>query len=108
MPGTFAHVAGIMQENCGFPACHGGGPDGQDLIFVNPATLYTNLTTKVVMACNNNILVVPGDPNNSALLKLPTWQCTDFVMPQGCIEDPCLKETELASIRAWITAGAPH
>ena len=70
-------------------------------------TLYGILTTKVVMPCNNNILVVPNDPANSALLKLPTWQCTDFVMPMGCIDDPCLTQAELDTIRTWILAGAP-
>lgn len=105
---TFMGVASLMQRNCGLPACHGGGPDGQDLIFVNPSTLYGILTSKRVMACGNNLLVTPGDPTNSALLWLPTWQCNDFVMPMGCIEDPCLTEAELSAIRTWIAAGAPQ
>jgi hypothetical protein len=105
---TFASVASIMRENCGPLACHGGGPDGQDLIFVNLDTLYTTLTTKVVKECFNNVLVVPGDVANSALPKLPTWQCTDFVMPQGCIDDPCIAPAELDAIRGWIAAGAPR
>lgn len=105
---TFLGVASIMRNNCGLPACHGGGPDGQDLIFIDPTTLYDILMTKVVMACNNSVLVVPNNPDNSALLKLPTWQCTDFVMPQGCIDDPCITQAELDTIRAWIVAGAPR
>jgi hypothetical protein len=105
---TFLGVASIMRNNCGLPACHGGGPDGQDLIFIDSTTLYDILMTKVVMACNNSVLVVPNNPDNSALLKLPTWQCTDFVMPQGCIDDPCITQAELDTIRAWIVAGAPR
>jgi hypothetical protein len=31
-----------------------------------------------------------------------------FVMPQGCIDDPCLPDAELATFRAWIAAGAPQ
>jgi hypothetical protein len=54
------------------------------------------------------VLVVPGDVANSALPKLPTWQCLDFVMPQGCIEDPCIKQEEIDAIRGWIAAGAPR
>jgi hypothetical protein len=111
MPGTFGAVAEIMRQNCGLPACHGGGPDGQDLVYTNIATLHNVLMTTLVSECNNNPLVTPSDPANSALLKLPNWDCTDpmgapFVMPQGCIDDPCLQPAELASITAWIMAGA--
>jgi hypothetical protein len=110
-PGTFGAVAEIMRQNCGLSACHGGGPESQELVYTNVATLHSVLTTTIVSECNNNPLVMPGDPVNSALIKLPNWDCTDpsggpFVMPQGCIEDPCLPPAELASITAWIMAGA--
>lgn len=110
-PGTFGAVAEIMHQNCGAPACHGGGPDGQELIYTNPATLHNVLMTTSVESCGPAFLVKPGDPANSALIKLPNWDCTDqsggpFVMPQGCIEDPCLTAPELSSITAWIMAGA--
>jgi hypothetical protein len=97
-----------MSQNCGAPACHGGGPDGQDVIFVNRDTLYTTLTTTVVMECGNRPLVSPGNVANSALPMLPTWQCGDLVMPQGCLEDPCITPAELDAIRGWIAAGAPR
>jgi hypothetical protein len=103
---TFAGVAEIMRANCGFPACHGGGPESQDLVFTDPATLYGSLTSKVVTECDGNILVVPNDPANSAILKLPTWQCRDLVMPKGCIDDPCLTSAELDTITTWISTGA--
>lgn len=101
----------IMQQNCGALSCHGGGPDGQPLVYTNPSTLYSVLTTTLVKECNNAALVIPNDAADSALMKLPNWQCTDasggpFVMPQGCIDDPCLTADELASISAWISAGA--
>lgn len=103
---TFASVAEIMRVNCAFPACHGGGPESQDLVFTDPTTLYGSLTSKVVAECDSNILVVPNDPANSALLKLPTWQCKDLVMPKGCIDDPCLTSAELDAITTWISTGA--
>jgi hypothetical protein len=103
---TFAGVAEIMRVNCGFPACHGGGPESQDLVFTDPATLYGSLTSKVVTECDSNVLVVPNDPANSAILKLPTWQCRDLVMPKGCIDDPCLTSAELDTITTWISTGA--
>ncbi len=112
-PGTFSDVAMIMANNCGASQCHGGGPGGQPLVYTNKATLYGVLTSTVVAECMSSKLVTPGDPAHSALLLLPTWVCTDpsggpFVMPQGCIDTPCLKQTELDSIKAWITAGAPQ
>ncbi|HEY3498722.1 MAG TPA: hypothetical protein VGK73_28720 [Polyangiaceae bacterium] len=105
---TFDGVATYMQQNCGLPKCHGGAPDGPDLIFVDRSTLYNILTTRKVMPCGDRLIVSPGKPEESAILMLPNWECTDFVMPQGCIEDPCLPEADLATIRAWIAAGAPQ
>ena len=110
---TFAAVASIMSQECGKPLCHGGAAPAQMLNFTNMTTLYATLTSKVVTECKGEKLVVPGDPTNSALLKLPTWECSDpmggpFVMPQGCIDDVCLPDAELATLRAWIAAGAPQ
>ena len=103
---TFAVVAEIMRQNCGALSCHGGGPEGQDLVFVDASSLYGILTTKVVTECGGALLVKPGDPANSALVQLPSWQCGDLVMPKGCIDDPCLTLPEMDAIRAWISAGA--
>jgi hypothetical protein len=110
---TFAAVASIMSQECGKPLCHGGAAPAQMLNFTNMTTLYATLTSKVVSECMGEKLVVPGDPTNSALLKLPTWECRDamgaaFVMPQGCIDDQCLPDAELATLKAWIAAGAPQ
>lgn len=105
---TLSAVAAILKESCGALSCHGGGPEGRDVVFTDPATLYQTLTTTVVAPCNNKPLVTPGQSANSALLMLPTWQCDDFVMPQGCFDDPCLPTADLATISAWIDAGAPN
>ena len=105
---TLSAVAGILQENCGALSCHGGGPEGRDVVFTNPATLYQTLTTTVVAPCNDKPLVTPGQSANSALLMLPTWQCNDFVMPQGCIDDLCISSADIATLTAWIDAGAPN
>jgi hypothetical protein len=105
---TFASVAEIMRQNCGAISCHGGGPEGQDIVFVDTTTLHDILVTKVVVECGGTFMVKPGDPANSALLQLPTWQCGDLVMPKGCIDDPCLTAPEMDAIRGWISAGAPR
>jgi hypothetical protein len=113
VPATLAAVASILSMECGAPLCHGGVSPQQGLNLTNMSTLRASLTSRMVKECNNAALVVPGDPDNSALLMLPTWKCSDpvagpFVMPQGCIDPTqCLPDNELATFKAWIAAGAP-
>lgn len=103
-PATFAAVADIIQQNCAQAGCHGGARMPR---FSSGSSLYRTLTTYTVKACGSSPLVKPNEPANSALLKLPSWECTDLVMPQGCVDKPCFTGETLATIRAWIQAGAP-
>jgi hypothetical protein len=68
--------------------------------------LYERLTSYRVEHCNGIMLVQPGEPDNSAMLKVVTHGCGDFIMPPLC-EDPCMDPATYASIAAWIKAGAP-
>ncbi len=101
VPATFAAVTSIIQANCSI--CHGN----RQPRLTNNANLYETLTSTTVKECGNNPLVKPDDPANSALLMLPNWECDDLVMPQGCIAALCITDAELATITAWIDAGAP-
>jgi len=101
VPATFSAVSSIIQANCSI--CHGMRAPR----LTNSANLYTTLTSTVVKECGGNPLVKPNDPANSALIMLPNWECNDLVMPQGCVNAPCLTDSELATITAWINAGAP-
>jgi hypothetical protein len=101
---TFSAVASIIQQHCGASGCHGGARNPR---LTNNSNLYKTLTSTTVEECASNHLVTPSDPTNSALLMLPNWECDDFVMPEGCVDMPCLSATELATITAWIQAGAP-
>ena len=62
----------------------------------------------------NNILVVPGDPDNSFLLKkltgtgLGTINDSDYKGQQMPLGGPYLEEDELTLIRQWIVAGAQN
>jgi hypothetical protein len=102
VPATFSAVSSIIQANC--TICHGSRMPR----LTNSASLYTTLTSTTVKECGGNPLVKPNDPADSALLMLPNWQCQDLVMPQGCTTTPCLTDSELATITAWIAAGAPN
>jgi hypothetical protein len=103
-PATFAGVAAIIQQHCALAACHGGGRNPR---LTNNSSLYRTLTSTTVKECGGNALVTPNSIANSALLLLPNWECTDLVMPEGCVDMPCLSGGELATIAAWIQAGAP-
>jgi hypothetical protein len=41
------------------------------------------------------------------LLELVQHQCGTFVMPDGCTTNPCISAADIATITAWIQAGAP-
>lgn len=68
--------------------------------------LHERLTNYEVKHCNNAMLVKPGEPDNSAMLKVVTHGCGDFIMPPLC-EDPCLDPEYHSIVEAWIKAGAP-
>ncbi len=103
-------AASVVGMRCGLAGCHGTG--AQKPALANNSSLYNTLKTFTVKECGGKALVVPSDATNSSLIKLMKWQCTDasngpFVMPQGCIDDPCLSAQEIATLTGWIAAGAP-
>jgi hypothetical protein len=71
------------------------------------SSLYATLTKTSVRQCGSDDLVVPGDTANSALLELLNHKCGTFVMPEGCKTTPCFSSADMATITAWIQAGAP-
>lgn len=99
----------LTSEACSGSDCHGQeephyAREGGDL--------HQLLTTHVVPRCNNKRLVVPGSPEQSALIDVlsaeaPLDACAELPrMPYGCI-DTCLREEDILGIAAWIRAGAP-
>ena len=103
---TFASVAAIVQATCGATNCH-GRRERPTLTNANLTTLYTTLTGTAVQQCGSDHLAKANDKANSALLELVQHQCGTFVMPDGCTDNPCIDAASLATITAWIDAGAP-
>jgi hypothetical protein len=128
-PATYATVTNLvglglngMYIACGNSSCHNG--ETQPRMFwessADDALLYQTLTTFAADLCDNKVLVVPNDPENSALLSILRGECDDFVsppsppmssrMPSGCDPDPvtgnCLDEATIGSIEQWIASGA--
>ncbi len=109
--------------SCASSDCHSGGHDHSDvpLRLVEDEGLYAELTTHVSVKCGNIKVVEPGDPANSALIKVLRGGCDDNVippdkptprMPFGCEEteweNSCVAYDYIDAIEAWIAKGAPE
>lgn len=75
-------------------------------------TLYETLLGTRVEQCGDIPLVDPGKPETSAILRLITRQCGDFVMPANCPSDEqgyptCWPEYAVLELSTWIARGAP-
>lgn len=106
----FAEAGAWVGANCGLSGCH--------LLPYPPALSSSDLerlrgvlATYQVGRCGNLPLVVPGDPDGSALVMAITGQCTDLLMPYGCVEPfmgaSCISESEVDRVRAWIATDDP-
>jgi hypothetical protein len=77
----------------------------------NDANLHSTLLGTAVSECGGARLVVPGDPQGSAIIQLVNRQCTKdgmpFYMPHDCTSSPCLPASQIRTITSWIQAGAP-
>ena len=86
------------------------------LLVVNDQ-LYTELTTHISVICGNIQLITPGNPEQSALVKVLKGPCgvePNIIprMPNGCIEDEfgstCVPNDYIAAIEQWVRNGAPQ
>ena len=102
----FTPVGVLINKTCATADCH-GGKERPSLSNTNPTTLYNTLKSTSVRQCGSDRLATPNDPANSALLELVQHQCGTFVMPDGCMMNPCISTADIATITAWIQAGAP-
>lgn len=109
--------------SCAAADCHSGGHDHSDvpLRLVQDGGLYAELTTHVSVKCGNIKAVEPGDPENSALLKVLTRGCDENIlpdeepvplMPYGCEktewDNSCVADEYIDAIEEWILNGAPE
>ena len=102
-PPSFAVVRDdVLLLSCGFSSCHGGGAGGLTL---DEAGAYDALVDVESTAAAGEIHVIPGDPDNSYLIKkleaAPDIVDDPMPPPLGG-QDPA----DIELIRAWIAAGA--
>lgn len=121
IPATFETVKLVLGGGgaimpCAAAPCHGVNgmaPPGKPLELppMNDQQLYTNLTTYVSKACNNTKLVTPGNPSQSALIKIISGPCGMTPrMPYGCSPDAddCIPDEYIMAVTQWIANGAPR
>jgi len=114
---TFQFVRKVVTSwninNCTGADCHGGSP--AHVSFIPTPDFYERLTTVVsdeICLDENDMpmkLIVPGEPENSAFLRILKEDCENMGrMPGGnCIEgNDCLPASAIANIEQWIADGA--
>lgn len=88
--------------------CHvaGGAANGTGLFLNDPATAYASLVGRASRLAPTQTLVVPGDPDNSYLVKKLEGAAgiTGLRMPRN--NGPFLTEGQMLVIRRWIKDGA--
>jgi hypothetical protein len=93
----------VLLPSCGFSTCHGSGTGGLSL---DEAGAYDALVDVDSSGSPGNTLVIPGDPDNSYLVRKLEGG-PDIVgdqMPPGGELDA----DRLQLLRDWIEAGAPN
>lgn len=98
-------VQPIFTANCAFSGCHGGANPvlGQNL---SAGQAYGSIVNVTAQESPGLKRVLPGFPDSSYLVhKIQGTQSTGVRMPLG---GPPLTDPQIATIRGWITAGAPN
>lgn len=110
-PVTWQEMSFTVNDACAKSKCHNGMQD-PPLLAIPAMTQYMMLTTHPITFCGTATrLVAPGNPANSAILKLVNGECLldgePFLMPADCTQAPCLPAAQITTITNWILSGAP-
>jgi hypothetical protein len=104
----FSSISTLLAASCGGTSCH---TTRQKPALANNPNLRMALLDTVVSECGGAHLVVPGNPEGSAIIQLVNRRCTKsgraFYMPRNCTTNPCLPAAQLQTLTSWIQAGAP-
>jgi hypothetical protein len=105
----FAEVAQIIRLTCASGICHGQGGPGLNFQIPNQQAATDDAireSIEGVMTSNAIPLVVPGEPEESALYQVLVTTDETRRMPPPPLE--LLSGEEIAIIRDWIAAGADY
>src|SRR5437773_2356478 len=94
------HVRPILSGNCFY--CHGPDPKHRE------ADLRLDLREGATLDLGGYAAVVPGKPDESALIKRVTSTDPDERMPPPASKKPHLTDEQIAILRRWIEQGAEY
>jgi hypothetical protein len=102
--------ADFVSDGCGSASCHNGEATPHFNANGTAAELRAELVSITSEECGNLKFVVPGMPEQSAMLKVMRDGCGKVgKMPNGCsVNGNCYEANVLAAVEAWIQAGAPE
>lgn len=102
---TFGEVYGILAATCGGgqSGCHVGGMSAE-LALPDADAAYAALVGVASRRCDGELLVAPGDPDQSLLVTVLEGD-TECVKAMPLNRDP-LSAADVETIRDWIAAGA--
>ena len=111
VPATFETFKFVVTEvPCFGAGCHNDEQNPLNLQVDDQ--LYTRVTSGISVKCGNLPIVNPGNPQESAIVKILKGPCGSTPrMPLGCLEDQdanCVPAEYIAAIEQWIAAGAPQ
>jgi hypothetical protein len=111
VPATFETVKTVItQAPCFGAGCH--NDDQNPLNLRVDDQLHARLTARISTSCGNIPVVNPGNPQDSALVKILRGPCGGTPrMPLGCVEDQdatCIPAEYITAIEQWIAGGAPQ
>jgi hypothetical protein len=119
IPPTFATVksaflGGGAIAACATAPCHAEGgteppPPETALWLQDVPQLYSRMLAYTAVQCSNKKLVVPGHPEQSALIDIISGPCGAAPrMPYQCTDDACLPPEYIAALSQWISLCAPE
>src|SRR5437773_1482939 len=94
------HIRPILSGNCFY--CHGPDPKHRE------ADLRLDQRETATADLGGYAAIVPGKPEQSALLKRVTSADPDEQMPPPASKKPHLTDEQIAIIRRWIEQGAEY
>jgi hypothetical protein len=94
------HVRPILSGNCFY--CHGPDPKHRE------ADLRLDVRDGATVDLGGYAAIVPGKPDESALLKRVSSHDPDEMMPPPASKKPHLTDEQIAILRRWIEQGAVY
>ncbi|HSP42908.1 MAG TPA: c-type cytochrome domain-containing protein, partial [Luteolibacter sp.] len=99
-PGFNRDIRPILSENCFL--CHGQDPEHRG------GDLRLDLREQAVAVRDGAAAIVPGDPENSEIIRRILSKDPEVVMPPPDAHMPAISPAQIDTLKRWIKAGATY